>query len=178
MDRISVEEMEARIAASHPEIQAIVTYWRGKAAGRRMPARKDVDPFDLKPFLSRTGLVDVVADARRFVYRVVGTGDVVIRGYDPTGKSVAEGFFGPNVDDALACYEYTRQYGEPYCWRGPYKAPDGAMENEDVIFLPLSDDGRNVNMILFFYHGYEYNPRVEHSSLLLRSTQGARDERD
>jgi hypothetical protein len=178
MDRISAEEMEARVAASHAEIQAMVAYWRGKAGARRMPARKDVDPSDLTAFLSRIGLVDVVEDERRFVYRVVGTADVAMRGYDPTGKSVAEGFFGPNVEEALAYYDYAARYGELFCYRGPYKAPDGALENEDVIFLPLSDDGKTVNMILFFYHSYEFNPRVAHSSVLLRYSQGKRGDRE
>jgi hypothetical protein len=178
IDRISAEETAARIAASHPEIRAVVAYWRGKLAGRRMPAREDIDPTELMPFLSRTGLVDVVADRRRFVYRLVGTADVAMRGYDPTGKSVADGFFGPNLEEALACYEHAARYGEPYCYRGPYKAPDGAMENEDIVFLPLSDDGSNVNMILFFYHSYEFNPRVAHSSVLLRSDLSRRGGRD
>jgi hypothetical protein len=172
MDCISAEDMEARVAASHPDIQTMVAYWRDKAGGRRMPARKDIDPSELIPFLSRIGLVDVVDDERRFVYRLVGTADVAMRGYDPTGKSVAEGFFGPNVEEALAYYDYVARYAEPYCYRGPYRAPDGALENEDVIFLPLSEDGDTVNMILFFYHSYEFNPRVEHSSVLLNATQG------
>jgi len=30
-------EIEARIAACHPDIRVLVDYWRGKAAGRRMP---------------------------------------------------------------------------------------------------------------------------------------------
>jgi hypothetical protein len=171
MDRISAEEMDARIAAAHPEIQVMVAYWRGKARRRRMPARKDIDPSELIPYLSRIGLVDVVDDERRFVYRLVGTADVVMRGYDPTGKSVAEGFFGPDVEEALAYYDYAARYGEPFCYRGPYKAADGTLENEDVIFLPLSEDGETVNMILFFYHSYEFNPRVDHASVLLNTRQ-------
>jgi hypothetical protein len=176
MDRISAEEMAARIAACHPDIRTLVAYWRDRAAGRRMPARKDIDPAELTPFLSRIGLVDVVADGRRFVYRLVGTEDAALRGYDPTGKAVAECFYGPDAEFSLGHYGYVARHGEPYCHRGPFRAPDGAAENEDVIFLPLSEDGETVNMILCFYHSYAFNPRVEYSSVLLRYAQGKREE--
>ena len=49
-------------------------------------------------------LVDVTADARRFVYRLVGTQEVAERGNDPTGKSVAEAFFGGSLEETLSCY--------------------------------------------------------------------------
>jgi hypothetical protein len=176
MDRIATEEMEARISGCHAEIRALVAYWRDKAAGRRMPARKDIDPAELTPFLSRLGIVEVVADARRFIYRLVGTEDAAVRGHDPTGKSVMDGFFGPYAEFSVAHYEYAVRYREPFCFTGPFQASDGIAEDEDIIFLPLSDDGDTVNMILYFYHSYKFNPRVEHSSVLLRYTQSKKDD--
>jgi hypothetical protein len=171
MQRLTAEEMQARVAACHPEVQAVLAYWREKARGRKMPARADIDPSELTPFLPRIGLVDVVPDARRFVYRLVGTEDAALRGHDPTGKSIAEGFFGPDAAEALNHYEYTAQYCEPYCHRGPFQAQDGVTEEEDVIFLPLSEDGQSVNMILVFYYSYRFHPRVAYSSVLLRYRQ-------
>jgi hypothetical protein len=178
MDRIPPEEIDARVSRCHAEIQALVAYWRGKAAGRSMPARKDIDPAELTPFLSRLGIVEVVPDARRFIYRLVGTEDAALRGHDPTGKSVMEGFFGPDAEFSVAHYEYAARYREPYCFTGPFQASDGVAENEDIVFLPLSEDGKTVNMILFLYHSYKFNPRVEHSSVLLRYTQSKRDDRE
>jgi hypothetical protein len=106
-------------------------------------------PRRLLPFIN---LVDVVADERRYVYRLVGTGDVDIRGQDPTGKSVLEGFFAPSSADALACYDRVVSTGAPYLDPEPFVAPNGKHVTEETIFLPLSDDGRNVNMILVFSH--------------------------
>lgn len=168
LERVSPEETEARIAASHPDIGAMFAYWRGKAGDRRMPRRSDLDPGDVKAFLPRITLVDVVPDARRFVYRLVGTEEVASRGSDPTGRSVAEAFFSASAEESLDYYEYVARYGEPYCFRGDYRAPDGAPEKQDVIFLPLSEDGASVSMILVFYHDYRFHPRVEDSSVLLR----------
>jgi hypothetical protein len=146
----------------------MVDYWRKKAGDRRMPARADIDPSDIKAFLPRITLVDVVADVRRFVYRLVGTEEVASRGSDPTGRSVAEAYFGASAEDSLRYYEYVARHAEPYCYRDDYYAPDGALEKQDVIFLPLSADGESVNMILVFYYDYKFHPRVEESSVLLR----------
>ena len=71
-----------------------------------MPRRADLDPSEIPPrLLPCISIVDVVNDERRYVYRLVGTADVQVRGHDPTGKSVIEGFFGPSVEDALSCYD-------------------------------------------------------------------------
>jgi len=42
----------------------------------------------------------VVDDDRRYVYRLVGTREVAMRGKDPTGQSMIEGFFAPNLEAA------------------------------------------------------------------------------
>jgi hypothetical protein len=168
LERVSPEETASRIAASHSDIQAMVSYWRGKAGTRRMPQRHDIDPSELKAFLSRITLVDVVPDARQFVYRLVGTEEVASRGSDPTGRSVAEAFFASSAEESLKYYKYVVHYREPYCYRGKYEAPDGAVEDQDVIFLPLSEDGERVNMILLFYYDYTFHSRVGDSSVLLR----------
>jgi hypothetical protein len=168
VERLPAEEISALIESSHPDIHAMVAYWHRKAGGRAMPRRADIDPAELKPFLPRITLVDVVPDPRRFVYRLVGTEEVAARGRDPTGLAVADGYFGPNAEAALEHYEYVRLYKEPYCYRGKFEAPDRVIEEEDVIFLPLSEDGETVNMILVFYFDYRFQPRVEDGSLLLK----------
>jgi hypothetical protein len=168
LERLSPEETEDRVAASHPDIRAMVEYWRMKAGARRMPRRTDIEPIDIKAFLPRVTLVDVVPDARRFVYRLVGTEEVASRGSDPTGRSVGEAYFAASAEESLIYYEHVAGTGEPYCYRGNYHAPDGAPEKQDVIFLPLSEDGESVNMILVFYYDYAFHPRVEESSVLLR----------
>ena len=168
LERVTPEETEARIAACHPDIRTLVEYWRGKAGTRPMPRRTDIDPSELKAYLSRITLVDVVPDARRFVYRLVGTEEVASRGSDPTGRSVGEAFFASSAEESLKYYEYVAQYGEPFCFRDDYYAPDGALEKQDVIFLPLSEDGESVNMILLFYFDHKFQPRVADSSVLLR----------
>jgi len=139
--------------ASHPDTIAMYDYWRGKCSARSMPARSDIDPIDmprrLLPFID---LVDVVSDERRYVYRLVGTADVEVRGNDPTGRSVKDGFFGPSAEDALSCYNRVVSTRAPFLDPTPFRAPSGRYVTEETIFLPLSDDGVSVNMILVFSH--------------------------
>jgi hypothetical protein len=150
----------------HPNTQAIYQYWLEKCRGRPMPARADLDPLDMpKGLLPGICLVDVVADERRYVYRLVGTADVEVRGYDPTGKSVVEGFFGPSVDDVLASYDRVVSSRAPHIDPQHFEATNGRYVTEETIFLPLSDDGENVNIVLVFSQsrdlGHQRDPKTQ-----------------
>jgi len=81
----------------------------------------------------------------------IGTADVQVRGHDPTGKSVIEGFFGPSVEDALSCYDRVVATKAPVLDPVPFTATNGRYATEETIFLPLSDDGINVNKIVVFF---------------------------
>ena len=67
-------------------------FWLEKCGNCARPARADIDPIEMpKRLLRGICLIDIVTDERRYVYRLVGIGDVEVRGNDPTGKSVLEG---------------------------------------------------------------------------------------
>ena len=135
----------------HPDTIALYNYWLAKSGNRTMPARADIDPVEMpKQLLPGICIVDVVADERRYVYRLVGTGDVEVRGLDPTGKSVLEGFFGPSAEDALSCYDKVVKTRAPFLDPIPFTTPSGKWINDETLFLPLSDDGETVNKILVF----------------------------
>jgi hypothetical protein len=133
----------------HPDVRHVLDYWQQKCAGRAMPSRADIDPGELRRFLPHITLVDVVDDPRRFVYRLVGTAEVELRGFDPTGKSVGDGYFASSADAALWHYEKARSTRAPHYVAEPFQVVDRFIGEEDL-FLPLSNDGVNVNMILVF----------------------------
>ena len=165
-ETITPDEIRGRIDACHKNVRAMYDYWLAKRGSRPMPARADIEPAEITKLLPMMVLVDVTADARRFVYRLVGTQEVAERGSDPTGKSVAEAFFGGSLEETLSCYEYVARNRAPFCYRDPYAAPDGQIENDDIIYLPLSDDGASVNKILVFTHCYSFRRRTKSGSLL------------
>ena len=80
------------------------------------------------------------------------------RGNDPTGKSVAEGFFVPSVEDALACYDQVVSTCAPVLDAVPFVSNNGKYVNVETLFLPLSDDGITVNKILVFSYSQDLRP--------------------
>jgi hypothetical protein len=135
-----------------PETVTLYNFWRAKCGTRRMPRRADIEPWEIPPrLLPCISLVDVVKDERRYVYRLVGTADVQVRGHDPTGRSVIDGFFGPDADNALSCYDTVVKTRAPLLDPEPFLATNGRYATEETIFLPLSDDGTHVNKILVFF---------------------------
>jgi hypothetical protein len=163
---VTPEEIRGRIAACHQNVQAMHEYWLGKRGDRIMPARADIEPVEIKKLLPMMMLVDVTADARRFVYRLVGTQEVMERGSDPTGKSVAEAFFGGSLEETLSCYDYVVRNRAPFCYRDPYAASDGQIQNDDIVYLPLSDDGTRANIVLVYTHCRSFQRRGRAGSLL------------
>jgi hypothetical protein len=78
-----------------------------------MPARRDIDPTEFVPHLPGIMLVDVVADERRYVYRLVGTREVEARGQNPTGRPVGESFHGSSRENVLRNYERVCREARP-----------------------------------------------------------------
>jgi hypothetical protein len=133
----------------HPDVLKMLAYWESKLNGRSMPRRSDIEPAEMVGLLPNIMIVDVVDDARRFVYRLVGTGEVQLRGHDPTGKSVRDGYFAATPDAAEERYQRILDIRVPYYEEDNFQMVDRYI-CEANLFLPLSDDDRTVNKILVF----------------------------
>lgn len=135
-------------------LRDLLAYWREKrtvrGAGRRFPARADIDPLDLRSLLGNINLIDVVrgADAKpRFRYRLFGSEFVFYHGGDLTGVWVDE---IPNPvyrDELNALYMMVVNTGAT-----PMVSYDYLLESRrhrfQAIILPLATDGDTVDMIL------------------------------
>jgi hypothetical protein len=154
MHVLSIDDPAPLQLAKLPEsLSQFYEYWQAKRAARRMPARADIDPAEIKPFLPYMIIVDVVYDPQSrpdFVYRLVGTREVEIRGNDPTGRRVADAFHGPSAENAVGCYVQVVENKAPLL-DDEYFVRDGdRYADEANLFLPLSNDGERVNMVLVF----------------------------
>ncbi|MBK8160834.1 MAG: PAS domain-containing protein [Rhodospirillaceae bacterium] len=136
------------------DIVAFHDFWCRKRGRRTMPARRDFDPVDMIPFLPGIALIDVVDDDRRFVYRLMGTREVAMRGNDPTGKGVTDGYFATSAEAALASYDDVVARRAPRFEQRRFVTPDGRIGNEQTVILPLSEDGQAINMIIAYTHHY------------------------
>jgi hypothetical protein len=138
------------LESARGDIQKLYRYWKSKAGARRMPGRQDIDPLELVPFLPSIMLVDVVAPGD-YVYRLVGTREVELRGNDPTGKPVATHGLAGMIDLALQNYDTVVQTRAPLLDRND----EGLQFHErfqdlDCVFLPLARDGEQVDMVLVY----------------------------
>lgn len=136
----------------HSSLQRIYEYWSVRRGARLMPARGDIDPIDLKELLPLLILIDVVPGPRRYVYRLVGTHEVEMRGSDPTGKAVDEAYYGESAESTIHYLDRVVGTRQPVLYRGIYQPLRTRMQREDVLFLPLSSDGETVNMIMVLGH--------------------------
>jgi hypothetical protein len=136
----------------HSSLRNLYDYWNTHRGARLMPARSDLDPVDLKPILPVLILIDVVPDARRYVYRLVGTREVEMRGSDPTGKAIEEAFYGESPEQTAYYLDRVVRTREPVLYRGTYQPLSTRTQREDVLFLPLSKDSETVNMIIVLGH--------------------------
>lgn len=162
-DKLRIVGTRAFLSDCPPKISELFRYWDRRRGERTMPTRAQIDPADFASHLPGVLLVDVegVDDEGRgiFRYRVVGTEEVRIRGRDPTGMRVEEGFFGPSLEDVLACYEAVRRERSFLYDPLEYVTPDGHWRNEYTIFLPLSEDGKAVSQILVYSLKREDRPQ-------------------
>lgn len=148
---VSIRDIE-ELNSYSANLQRIYAYWQGKRGNRAMPRRADLDPTEIPPrLLPGITLVDVVPDLRRYVYRLVGTKEVEVRGSDPTGKSVGEAFYGENAADATRCYDRVVETQAPVLDPVPFLERKRGYRGAESLFLPLSNDDVAVNMILVFF---------------------------
>lgn len=141
-------------------------YWREiRPAGRLIPRRRDFDPAAVPRLLPAIRLYDVERDPWRFRYRLVGTELVRMLGRDPTGT-----WYDENVPHAQATRSHADLVfvGEArgLCYRRGFPlalAPLKDHVTSERILLPLSEDGRQVDMVLGFtvYHAA---PRVRRAA--------------
>lgn len=130
-----------------PATLAFYRYWDAKRAGRRMPARRDIDPVDMRRWIAHMQLVDVSYNPRRLVYRLVGELDVAFRGYNPTGRTVEECGIGHSLAETLRNYEIVIGEKCPVFDWSDYVSQSGFLRSQEGLLLPLSDDDETVNMV-------------------------------
>lgn len=135
----------------NPILAFLRDYWESKRAGRAMPSRADIRPAEMKEHLGWIILIDALPALDDFRFRMIGTRVSQYFLADATGQTMREAFaaYGDAViNGVIATHRKTardkvvvRAFGGAG-WLGR------SFLDFDAIYLPLSDDGVNVNMIL------------------------------
>jgi hypothetical protein len=130
-----------------PRLARLYAYWLSRKGARRFPARRDLDPVDLRYVLGHLLLIDVLRDPLRFRFRLHGSQIVSRVQYDMTGKFV-EDMPDPDYRD----YVIRRCTGlivsaEPLSLRRD-RTLDGKPYSYEALWLPFSEDGNEITMLL------------------------------
>jgi hypothetical protein len=130
-------------------LRRLYRYWTERRGAKPYPARSDIDPLEFGYALGHVSLVDVLENPRRFRYRLVSTSLTARLGYEMTGKFVDE---IPSKE--MRAYT-TRLYAVAMQRRAPLHLRDEAMLDgrrwsHEALILPLSADGRSVNMLMIY----------------------------
>jgi hypothetical protein len=141
------------ITTGRPTAKALLRltdYWRSKCGGALMPTRDAIDPTEIIVHLPWLFMADVCDGGADYRYRLVGTSIVAANYRDVTGRSFRELYTDPvKLEGArlgfdLACSTQAPVYtqGQAF-WR-----PDWAYDRFEAVMLPLSSDGKTVNIVL------------------------------
>lgn len=119
-------------------------YWDGKRLGRTMPARRDIDPAEIKHLLPNLLIVDLEAEPFRVRYRLLGTKVVAESGSDFTGHYLDEMQPGDTEGEWDTCYRLV--WGEKRPVFGTTTVPTlgGTTFDYEFGIYPLSADDETV----------------------------------
>lgn len=133
---------------TQPVLRPVLDYWERKRAGRKLPARADIEPLELKAYLRHLFLIEVLGGGE-FRYRLVGSEITERYGRNSTGRTVREIYAAqPAASDWLTMMmlEVTRRR-RPVLATGPLTAINKEHLVSESLHLPLADDGETVSMI-------------------------------
>ncbi len=124
-------------------------YWLAKRGSQAMPARHGIDPTEIPALLPYLGIIER-ADGE-FRYRLMGTALAQQLGFDATGASVGS-YIGSRIGAGqtlrdtvgLACTS-----ASPVFNTGKYEFEPGLAHRASMQMLPLSVDGKTVDMVVF-----------------------------
>ncbi len=143
----------------NPVLQFFLAYWREKRGARALPARADISPREIKPYLGWVCLLDALPDYADFRYRLVGS---YVSEYflgDGTGRTVCEAFADNKrlCEGVLFVFRNVCKEKQPLrIWSPGGTWKDRYYPDNDALHLPLGNDGETTDMVMnVFTFNYE-----------------------
>ena len=139
-------------------IRGFDAYWHGKAQGKRLPSRADIDPAEIRPLLPDIVLLNVEWEPFRCSIRLRGTRAELFRPR-PMQKYLDEatGFEPGRREDYMAEMSFVATRQRPAFARDYLTTRAGVVRDIWAGVWPLSADGIRVNMLVVIedFAGFE-----------------------
>jgi hypothetical protein len=123
-------------------------YWHGKCQGRVMPARRDIDPIEMRQWLGNLLLVDFPPDPMQYRIRLDGVNLVQFYTSSREGKGVEALTSEEERRIVLPQYMTVLERKQPAYYETQFVTSEGIVTSQRKLLLPLSEDGQRVNMVL------------------------------
>jgi len=133
---------------AHEPLQRLLDYWNDKRAGRKAPARADIDPADIPALLPWIGLGEIVEDPPRVRARLLGSEVESLYGVTFHGQYLDQEDMNDHRVEILKEYATAIRTMEPVVGQWEFTKHDGRHIAYERIILPLSSDGETVDMLL------------------------------
>ena len=128
-------------------LRQLVAHWQQIRGNRRMPARADFDPLEVRFALGYISLIEIHRDPLRFYFRLDGTKQVDLFGIDCTRHYLDEMMPADVAKMATASYREVEECGEPRYHRRQIAFHERMIDYE-VVILPFSSDGKRVDLLM------------------------------
>ena len=151
-----------------PEQQFLYDYWRSKCRNGQLPSRADIDPSAIYQHLPMISIIEACPEdypetnARRFKYRLAGTGFWDLYEAEITGQYIDELLIGCRCAYWQRVLGRVVDMGRPSAGVTKPGTPLRAHLAQFWIRLPLAEDGINVTSILGFDHLVKYSELPQH----------------
>jgi hypothetical protein len=155
--RPAMRMTDAPFVPHNPKLLDFYALWRAKCRGDALPARSDFTVDDLRPFIGRIAILDVIDGGQDFRFRLYGTQIAEEYQGEMTGKSV--GAFRGNFFTAIVPgYRRTVATRQPH-YDVPEIDDDRMYYKWERLVVPLASDGKTIDMIMVCSLEQIYEPR-------------------
>jgi hypothetical protein len=134
-------------APVHPVLRQLLAYWNDRRGARWAPTRADIRPADIKSLLPDVMMWNV--DDGAYTMRLVGEHIVRFVGSNNTGKSAVRDMPPASAASMLGVLNRVVDGRAPVFRLGKaYWLQEKSYRDFEACYLPLSSDGRTVDIIL------------------------------
>lgn len=148
----STANIVALDAIENAVTKAAVTHWQALRRDRKLPARSELSPRELRAILPSVVLIRVIDGGRDYEYRIVGGIFAWAYGVDFQGMRLSqiERVTPAHAGRMRELYEYVRGRAEPLGFQGwvGRDQTDLPFVYYESVVLPFGDDGVTVDHLL------------------------------
>jgi len=133
-------------------LQRLYLDWDARRRGREFPARADFSPHDMPYIIGNLSLVDVGYQPLSFRFRIFASNLAIHLGKEMTNKSVDEFPFPRQAELAREHFTEVVENRLPVTrFRDPSFIKYNVPRNFEILALPLSADGKIIDMLMVGY---------------------------